>query len=92
MSRSDDGKCPDKGNWCGFIRDRCDGDCEIVEHERIVAENARLKKEMDEAAEYINGYLQEIPTYPKAHNWLVRNGYQDESYQSTVYGQEIVTQ
>lgn len=89
MSRSDDGKCPYKGNWCGFIRDRCDGDCEIVEHERIVAENARLKKEMDEAAEYINGYLQEIPTCYKPHNLLIRNGYKDESYQESVYGQEI---
>ena len=63
--------------------------CEIVEHERIVAENARLKKEMDEAAEYINGYLQEIPTCYKPHNWLIRNGYKDESYQESIYGQEI---
>lgn len=89
MSRSDNGKCPDKGVWCGSIRDWCEGTCEIVEHERLVAENARLKKEMDEAAEYINDYLQEIPLFYKAHNWLIRNGYKDESYQETIYGQEI---
>lgn len=90
MSRSDDGKCPDKGNWCGYTRDWCDGDCGVLEHERLVADNARLKKEMDEAAEYINDYLQEIPSCPKAHNWLIRNGYKDESYQETLYGQELV--
>lgn len=48
------------------------------------------KREMDEAAEHINEYLQEIPTMPKAHNWLIRNGYKDTSYQASVYGQEIV--
>lgn len=25
----------------------------------------------------------------KPHNWLIRNGYKDESYQESVYGQEI---
>lgn len=50
---------------------------------------ARLEKEMDEAAEYINFYLQEIPLNPQAHNWLIRNGYKDESYQESFYGQEI---
>ena len=57
---------------------------------RLTVENSRLKKEMDEAAEHINLYLQEIPTNPQAHNWLIRNGYKDESYQSDIYGQEIV--
>ncbi len=57
---------------------------------RLTLDNARLKKEMDEAAEHINLYLQEIPTNPQAHNWLIRNGYKDESYQSDIYGQEIV--
>lgn len=89
MSRSDNGKCPDKGNWCGFIRDLCEGDCEIVERERLVAENTRLKKEMDEAARFVNDFLQETSTNYKAHNWLIRNGYKDESYQESIYGQEI---
>ena len=65
-------------------------DCEKMELiNRLSVENARLKKEMDEAAEYINDYLQEISAYYKAHNWLIRNGYKDESYQESVYGQEI---
>ena len=62
----------------------------IIDTNLIATENARLKKEMDEAAEYINDYLQEIPLFPKAHNWLIRNGYKDESYQNDIYGQEIV--
>lgn len=45
------------------------------------------KKEMDEAAEHINNYLEEIPTNPRVHNWLMRNGYKDESYQADVFGQ-----
>lgn len=57
---------------------------------RLTVENARLKQEMNEAAEHINDYLQEIPCYPKAHNWLIRNGFKDESYQECFYGQEIV--
>lgn len=49
----------------------------------------RLKKEMDEAAEHINFFLQDMPLNPRAHNWLIRNGYKDLSYQESVYGQEI---
>lgn len=89
MSRSDNGKCPEKGEWCGSIRDWCEGTCEIVEYERLVAENARLKKEMDEAAGYINEFLDEMPLRYEPHNWLIRNGYKDESYQSGTFGQEI---
>lgn len=89
MSRSTDGKCPDKGVWCGSIRDWCEGTCEIVEHERLVAENDRMKKEMDEAAGYINEFLDEMPFRYDAHNWLIRNGYKDESYQAGTFGQEI---
>lgn len=46
--------------------------------------------ELDEAAMYINLYLGEIPLNPAAHNWLIRNGYRDESYQEATYGQEVV--
>lgn len=50
MSRSDaDGKCPDKGNWCGFIRDWCDGTCEVVEREQMQAELADLRKRKEAA-------------------------------------------
>lgn len=59
------------------------------EHEGLRCQISQLKCEMDEAAEHIRDYLQEIPTYPKAHNWLIRNGYQDTSYQADIYGQEI---
>ena len=59
------------------------------EHAGLRCQISRLKCEMDEAAEHIRDYLQEIPTYPKAHNWLIRNGYQDTSYQADVFGQEI---
>jgi hypothetical protein len=44
---------------------------------------------MDEAARFVNDFLQETSTNYKAHNWLIRNGYKDESYQESVYGQEI---
>lgn len=47
------------------------------------------KREMDEAAEHVNVLLQEIPTNPRPHNWLIRNGYKDESYQECFFGQEI---
>lgn len=61
----------------------------IIDINRRIAEHARIRKEMDEAAEHINNYLQEIPANPRAHNWLIRNGYKDLSYQESVYGQEI---
>lgn len=48
MSRSDNGKCPDNGSWCGFIRDRCDGTCGLKEHEDLLAENTRLRERVDE--------------------------------------------
>jgi hypothetical protein len=51
---------------------------------------AAYKREMDEAAEHINCYLQEISANPEPHNWLIRNGYKDESYQECLFGQEIV--
>lgn len=56
---------------------------------RIEAAAARMKREMDEAAEYINLYLGEIPLKPEPHNWLIRNGYKNESYQESFFGQEI---
>ena len=49
MSRSNDGKCPDKGAWCGCIREICEGDCEVREHDRIMsafATVAKIAKEM----------------------------------------------
>lgn len=50
MSRSDaDGECPDKGNWCGFIRDWCDGNCEVVEREKEQAGLADLRKRNEAA-------------------------------------------
>lgn len=50
MSRSDkDGKCPDKGYWCGYVRDWCDGTCEVVEREKEQAELADLRKRRDNA-------------------------------------------
>ena len=54
-------------------------------------ENAleQAHKEIEEAAEHINDFLQEIPLNPSPHNWLIRNGFKDESYQADIYGQEI---
>lgn len=50
MSRSEEnGRCPDKGNWCGYIRDWCDGTCDIVEREKEQAELADLKARRDNA-------------------------------------------
>ena len=46
------------------------------------------KREMDEAAEFINDYLQEIPLFRPPHDWLVRNGYTDTSYQNGVFAEE----
>lgn len=59
------------------------------EHEDLRCQTSILRSEMKEAADLINCYLQEIPLNSKAHNWLIRNGYKDESYQADVYGQEI---
>ena len=49
---------------------------------------AAVKREMDEAAEFINDYLQEIPVCRPPHDWLVRNGYTDTSYQNAVFAEE----
>lgn len=49
---------------------------------------AAVKREMNEAAEFINDYLQEIPVCRKPHDWLVRNGYTDTSYQNAVFAEE----
>ena len=43
------------------------------------------KRELAEAAEYINDYLQEIPLYRPGHDWLVRNGFEDTSYQNDIF-------
>ena len=51
----------------------------------IMRERERLRKEMDEAAEHINSYLNEIPINRVPHDWLIRNGYKDESYQSSSF-------
>ena len=51
---------------------------------------AAHKREMDEVATFINKYLEDSALDPKAHNWLIRNGYQDISYQADTFGQEIV--
>ena len=47
-------------------------------------------EEMDKASEFITDYLQEIPLCKEPHNWLIRNGYEDKSYQGVSFGQEIV--
>lgn len=44
MSKSDNGKCPEKGNWCGKTRDWCDGTCEVLEREKERAELEDLRK------------------------------------------------
>lgn len=51
---------------------------------------ASHEREMDEAATFINKYLEDSALDPKAHNWLIRNGYQDASYQADIFGQEIL--
>lgn len=51
---------------------------------------AAHKREMDKTATFITEYLDTSPLDPKAHNWLIRNGYRDISYQGSIFGQEIV--
>ena len=51
----------------------------------IGRERERLRKEMDEAAEHINSYLNEIPINRVPHDWLIRNGYKDVSYQHNMF-------
>ena len=46
--------------------------------------------EMDTAARLINWYLKGLPQEPYGHNWLIRNGYKDESPTADTYGQELV--
>lgn len=75
------------GGWDALLlikayANRLDAACKRLE--------AAHKREMDEAADHIQDYLQEIPMYSKAHNWLIRNGYRDTSYQSSIFGQKIV--
>lgn len=62
----------------------------------LAAQDAILKQrielcmgEMDTAARLINIYLDHIPLSPHGHNWLIRNGYTDKSYQGHIYGQEL---
>ena len=45
----------------------------------------RYQRELAEAAGYINDYLQEIPLYRPAHDWLIRNGFEDTSYQNDIF-------
>lgn len=47
MSRSDDGKCPDIGNWCSYPREICEGTCLTKEMEDLRSENERLKAEIN---------------------------------------------
>ena len=48
---------------------------------------AAHKLELDEAATFINKYLEDSALDPKAHNWLIRNGYQAASTQDDIFGQ-----
>lgn len=54
-------------------------------HEERIRYAVKMRKEMDEAAEHINAYLNEIPINRVPHDWLIRNGYKDESYQSSLF-------
>ena len=47
------------------------------------------KAELDAAAKLITSMMDDLPLDPRAHNWLIRNGYKDESYQAGTYGQEL---
>ena len=58
--------------------------------ERLEAAAKLYAEEMDKASEFITDYLQEIPLCKEPHNWLIRNGYEDKSYQGVSFGQEIV--
>lgn len=51
---------------------------------------AAHKLELNEAATFVNKYLEDAALDSKAHNWLIRNGYQDTSYQADIFGQDIV--
>lgn len=51
----------------------------------LTEEEEHYQRELAEAAEYINDYLQEIPLYRPAHDWLIRNGFQDTSYQNDIF-------
>ena len=51
----------------------------------ISEEEERYQRELAEAADYINDYLQEIPLYRPAHDWLIRNGFEDTSYQNDIF-------
>jgi len=46
---------------------------------------AAVKREMDEAAEFIDDYLRAIMVYRPPHDWLIRNGYKDTSYQNDIF-------
>lgn len=48
MSRSDNGKCPDKGQWCGCIREICEGDCGALDDERKDAKMSKMEKALKE--------------------------------------------
>ena len=52
MSRSGDGKCPDIGQWCGFDRVFCDGNCTVKRIEDLEAENERLKSALKPVMEF----------------------------------------
>jgi len=51
----------------------------------LTYEEERYQRELAEAAEHINDYLQEIPLYRPAHDWLIRNGFEDTSYQNDFF-------
>lgn len=63
---------------------------EVTTEELADRLEAAHKLELGEAATFINKYLEDSALDPKAHNWLIRNGYQDTSYQADIFGQEIV--
>lgn len=75
------------GGWDALLlikayADRLEAACKRLE--------AALKREIYEAVPFVNKYLEDAALNPKAHNWLIRNGYQDASYQADIFGQEIV--
>ena len=51
----------------------------------LLATIAAERKEKAAAAELINTMLDDLPLMPEAHDWLIRNGFKDESYQAATW-------
>lgn len=58
--------------------------------ESVLSVCSEIRDRLDEAASFINEFLDEMPLQKEAHNWLIRNGYKDTSYQGDFWGPEVV--